>query len=228
MSRSNPTEKQPNPASRFYEWSGKNGNLTHYDKDKKEEVKTEIPFTFLLLDELATIKGWHDPSDSGIYSNEVRDTRGDVLVVKSFKGGTIAEGLYSQIKDRIKAQGGHFVANLYIAYRDQEKLVLGALQFKGAALHAWSDFRREHPEEVYKKAVSIIATKEGKKGSVTFQTPIFDLKDVSEKTNTEAKEIDSELQKYLGSYFKRTKVEQVQEPVGATASSSAEDDEIPF
>lgn len=228
MSRSNPTEKIPNPAKRFHEWSGKNGNLSHYDKEKQENVITQIPFTFILLDEMATIKGWHDASDSGIYSNEVKDTRSDVMVVKSFKGGTIAEGFYRQISDKVKAQGGHFVANLYIAYRDQEKLELGALQFKGAALREWMEFRKNNQEEIWKKAISITKTTEGKKGSIVFQNPFFELKDITPKTNEEAAEIDRELQKYLSVYFKRTKVEQVHAEPETVATGAGTEDDIPF
>ena len=114
MSRSNPQEHLSNPAVRWFEWNGEKGVIRFYDKDAKTNVDVPLPFTFLLLDQLATVRGWHDASASGIYANEVRDTTKDTLVVKSFKGGTIAEGLYKDIKadvnePRVTAKtSGHF------------------------------------------------------------------------------------------------------------------------
>ena len=84
MSRSNPSVNAPNPAARWYEWNGETGTVRYYDKEAKKNIDVPLPFTFLLLDELACVKGWHDPSQSGIYSNEVRDTTKDKLLVKAF------------------------------------------------------------------------------------------------------------------------------------------------
>jgi hypothetical protein len=132
MSRSNPTDGIRNPATRWFEFaSGVDGGFVrYYDKDAEKQVplgdaENGGTFTFILLDELATVKGWHDASESGIFANEIRDTRQDTLVVKSFKGGELASGLYASIKDRIVAVGGHYVASCYIAYKDGGGLRLG-------------------------------------------------------------------------------------------------------
>ena len=118
MSRSNPHENGlTNPAVRWYEWNGEHGTVRYYDKDAKQNVEVGSDFTFMLLDQLGSVRGWHDASESGIYSNEVKDTRQEVLVVKSFKGGVLAEGIYKDIKDRINTLGGQFVANCYIAFK---------------------------------------------------------------------------------------------------------------
>jgi hypothetical protein len=139
MSRSNPTDGIRNPSTRWFEFaSGADGGFVrYYDKDAEKNVelgdaKEGGKFLFILLDELATVKGWHDASESAIYANEVRDTRQDALVVKAFKGGELASGLYAGIKDRIVAVGGHFVASCYIAYKDGDALRLGNIRFKGA------------------------------------------------------------------------------------------------
>ena len=111
MSRSNPSENSnPNPAVRWFEWNGEKGLIRYYDKDAKQNVDVALPFTFLLLDQLGSVRGWHDASESGIYSNEVKDTRQDVLIVKAYKGGVLAEGIYKDIKDRVNNQGGQLVA----------------------------------------------------------------------------------------------------------------------
>lgn len=225
MSRSNPTaDSIPNPAQRWHEWGGEKGNIRYYDKEAKENIDVALPFIFILLDQLYTVKGWHEPSESGIVSNEVRDTRNEPMEVRAFKGGTIAEGLYKQIKDKAKSAGGHFVTNLYIAYREGSELKLGSLQFKGAALNAWVDFSKENKAEIYSKAIVIDGKKEGKKGRVVFQTPAFKLKDISEETNEEATELDRTLQTYLTGYIKRTKVEHSDPRVDAALEGVARGD----
>lgn len=212
MSRSNPTDNMPHPCTRWIEWDGSNGEFRYYDKEKKENVSLGNSLTFILLDQLATVKGWHDASESGIFSNEVRDITQDVLVVKAFKGGTLAEGTYKTIRDRIIAHGGHFTANLYVAIKSEDGLAIASIQFKGAALSAWMEFGKKNRGELYKKAIRCKGFDEGKKGKIVFRTPIFSLADVSPETDAKAIECDKTLQEFLTSYFTRTRVEQVARP----------------
>src|SRR6185295_2040393 len=191
MSRSNPTDGTRNPATRWFEWAGgdQGGFIRWYDKDAKADVKIDGAFTFLLLDELSTVKGWHEPSESGIYANEVRDLRSDALVVKSFKGGELASGLYTTIKDRIVAKGGHYHGSIYVAYKDGDTLKIGNLGLKGAALGAWMDFKKaasskkdaagKNVKAYFVDAVTISGYEQAKKGGTTYRIPKFALKTVS-------------------------------------------------
>lgn len=222
MSRSQPTDNAPNPSTRWFEWNGEQGHVRYYDKDAKQTVDCGEKFGFVLLDELGSVRGWHEASQSGIYSNEVRDTRQDVLIVKSFKGGTLAEGLYKDIKDRVNTQGGQFVANCYIAFKSGEGLAIGSVRFKGAALGAWMEFRKAHRADLYKKAVEIDGFTEGKKGRVVFRVPVFKLKDLSDASNEQAVKLDIALQEFLTSYLARTKRDQAEV---ASAHAPVEDDE---
>ncbi len=203
MSRSNPTINNPNPSTRWHEWDGSQGGIKYYDKELKQDVSVPIPFTFILLDQLATIKGWHDASQSGIFANEVRDTTCEPFIVKAFKGGTLAEGIYRSIKDKVIVSGGVFTANLYIAYKDGGDLKIGSLQFKGAALNAWVEFTKVNRSDLYSKSIKIAGMVAGKKGSITFQTPEFQVNDISEDTNRQALGLDIELQNFLKGYFSR-------------------------
>lgn len=209
MSRSNPHVNAPNPSQRWFEWNGEHGTVRYYDKDAEKNIDVPLPVVFLLLDELASVRGWHDASDSGIYSNEVKDTRTDVLVVKSFKGGTLAEGLYKDIKDRVNAAGGNFTANCYIAFKNDGELQIGSLRFKGAALGSWMEFRKAHRSALYNKAIAITGYTEGKKGKVTFRMPTFETRDVSDDTNAIAVDLDRELQAWMSEYFSRRTGDQV-------------------
>lgn len=252
MSRSNPVDIIPNPATRWFEWDGGQGGLKFYNKEIQATQRVGLPFDFILLDRLATIKGWHDASESGIYSNEVRDTRSDPMLVKAFKmKEPIAEGFYSSIKDRVKAEGGRFTLNCYIAYTDDSGgLSLGSLRFHGAALSAWMEFEndKENRPLIYKNGIQIVEAKKGKKGGITFQVPVFKLLELPLDVNDKAAEIDRDiLQPYLNNYFKRPKHKQVEEDddrtdysaeynqdprphrsVGMDEPSSDEEEEIPF
>lgn len=214
MSRSNPNDNgAPNPAVRWFEWNGETGSVRYYDKDAKQNVDVGSDFRFMLLDQLGSVRGWHEASESGIYSNEVKDTRKDVLVVKAFKAGTLAEGLYKDIKDRVTTVGGQFVANCYVAFKhDGDDLAIGSLRFKGAALGAWMEFCKVNRSALYKKAVAISGFTEGKKGRVIFRVPVLKAVDVSAESNDQAVALDAELQEWLTGYLTRNTREQVERP----------------
>lgn len=233
MSRSNPTDATRNPSARWFEFaSGADGGFVrYYDKDTEKNIglgdaETGGKFTFILLDELATVKGWHDPSESGIFANEVRDTRQDTLVVRSFKGGELASGLYAGIKDRIVAVGGHFVASCYIAFKDDAGLRIGNIRFKGAALGEWMEFKKQCPSKkdaagknvkaFYVDAVKIEGFEQMKKGGTTFRVPKFALASISEETSKQAIALDTELQAFLSDYLRRPRAE------ASTATAKAE------
>lgn len=237
MSRSNPHVNAPSPAIRWFEWNGESGRVRYYDKDAKKTIDEGMPFSFLLLDELASVRGWHDASQSGIYSNEVRDTRTDIFVVKAFKGGTLAEGFYKDIKDRLHTLGGQFVANCYIAFKHNGGLAIGSLRFKGAALGSWMEFRKAHRSALYESAVNITGYTEGKKGRIVFRVPTFELRAVGRETEDLARELDRQFQAWLKSYFGRRTSDQteasddVAEDVPAPEYDHAApltDDDIPF
>lgn len=234
MSRSNPNVNAPNPAVRWFEWNGEHGNVRYYDKPEQKNVDVPLPFTFLLLDELASVRGWHEASESGIYSNEVRDTTKDVLVVKTFKGGTLAEGYYKVIKDRVNTQGGKFNANCYIAAKVDGVLSICSLRFKGAALASWMEFRKAHRSALYEQAVRITGKTEGKKGRVVFNVPTFDLADVTPETNKQATALDIILQAWMDGYLKRKTRDQADAPSDAAGDYSdrphddAEGSQIPI
>ena len=244
MSRSNPHENgTPNPAVRWFEWNGEHGVVRYYDREAKKNVEVGSDFTFILLDQLGSVRGWHDASQSGIYSNEVKDTRQDVLVVKAFKGGVLAEGIYQQIKDRVNNMGGQFVTNCYIAFKNGgTALAIGSMRFKGAALGAWMEFCKNHRADLYTKAIRIHGFTEGKKGRIVYRMPVLQVVELSPDTNSIATERDKELQEFLVGYLTRNKREQAEhvgqhlrdEDVGDDYDEPPEpippltDDDIPF
>ncbi len=49
-------DRPTNPAQHFIQV--KNGALSYYDKEAGEDVKVSTPLRFVVLDTLATVKGW--------------------------------------------------------------------------------------------------------------------------------------------------------------------------
>ena len=241
MSRSNPTDNSPNPSERWMEWKGKDGHLEFYDKAKKEAVNVPLPFTFILLDRTATVRGYNNRLKSGIYSNEVRDTRSDRFVVKLFAGGIMAEGVWADIKDKVTARsaGGVFAINNYIAFKHGNEIKLGAIQMSGCSLSPWFDFEKEHRapvedpsnpgktiQELFARAVVMTRGTPNTSGDVPFVPPAFALTDIKPDTNAKAIELDRRLQQYLEGYFKRTKIQQVETP-GETPAAHRHPSAVP-
>ena len=134
------SSKTTNPAKRFIEWQGGEGFFYYYDKEKQEKVKLPKKFQIIALDELATIKGFDERANSGIYSNEVRDTTKDTLTVKNFKGDQIAEGIYQSIKGDIISAGGKYCKSIYGVMVDKKGVGdLVQISIKGSALGPFID-----------------------------------------------------------------------------------------
>jgi hypothetical protein len=93
------TSSYEKPATMYLEWSSNDKCFKYWNNDDKENVLVQLPFTFLVLKEMHTVKGWHDKSQSGIYANEVKNISSEVIEVKSFKGGLLAKGIYKEIKE---------------------------------------------------------------------------------------------------------------------------------
>ncbi len=209
MSRSNPNAELSNPSTKWFEWDGENGVVRYYDKnvtDNQGKVNLTLPFTFLVLDQLSVIKGWHEQSKSGIISNEVRSIKDDVLTVRAFKGPELAKGLYSEIKDTVGNKGGQFHASIYIAYKEGGEFKIANLSLKGAGVNAWIEFVKANRSAINDKAVTITGFTEDKKGKIVFRIPTFEVKDITSSTQEVAVELDKELQAYLNVYLISKKI----------------------
>ena len=89
------------PATKFLSWKSNDKAFSYYDKDTQENVAVNLPFRFLFLDQLQSVKGWSDALSGQIISNEVKTVSDQELNVvcyhKNNKGEqtktTIAKGL---------------------------------------------------------------------------------------------------------------------------------------
>lgn len=208
-----------NPAKYFLEWKSDEKCFSYYDKEKSENKLVKLPFKFLVLKQMNAVKGWHDKSGSGIFSNEVSKISEEPITVKSFKGGKIAEGYYKDIKQTIKDAGGHYVRSIYIMTEKGEML---NLQLKGAAVKGWGDFTEKAFKRLEDEWVSVVDALEDKKGSIKFSIPVFQFS--GSLTKDQGAKADEQYET-LVDYLKHGKAA-VAEP---TLAEVAEDDsDLPF
>lgn len=198
MSRSNPTENAVSPCSKYIEWSGSEGKFKYYNKEKKENVFIELPFYFLPLDQLSTVKGYDEKAGLGFYSNEIRNTKTDVLTVRN-KNGVVMSGLYEQCKEKLASRGLDYVQSVYVAIKEGKNYVLANLQLKGSALGPYIEFCKTN--KVNKIGVAVKKSLPMKKGATKYFEPVYEPMNVSEEANTIAIELDRTLQEYLTPYL---------------------------
>ena len=110
----NKSEGSNNPATKFLEWKSNDKCFAYYDKQLKEQVQVQLPLKVQFLEHFHTVKGWNDSSESGIYANEVKFISKEPLKVKAFKGGDIAEGIYSEIRGKLRDAGGKYYRSVYV------------------------------------------------------------------------------------------------------------------
>jgi hypothetical protein len=186
-------------ANKFIKWKSNDKCFAYYDKEANENKIITLPFTFLVLDELHTIKGWNDASSSQIYSNEVKFISKEPLTVKPFKGNEIAKGLYKDIKEKIVTAGGHYTKSIYIMLEDG---TIGNIQLKGSAVQKWGDFTQKTRERLPEEWIQVKTALEGKKGTVKFWTPEFTfLRSLNEDEANQADEAFNTLETYLKTYL---------------------------
>jgi len=202
-------QPQSNPATKFIDWKSNDKCFEFYNKETQTKVQINLPFKFLVLDELHTIKGWNDATSSGIFSNEVKFISKQVITVKPFKGNEIAKGLYKDIKEKIVAAGGHYVKSIYIMLEDG---TLANLQLKGSAVQEWGLFTQKTRSRLADEWVIVKSTKDGKKGAVKFSMPEFSFeKSLSEAEAEMADDCFNILEAYLKTYL--TKADPVVEDI---------------
>ena len=221
-------QPQSNPATKFIEWKSNDKCFSYYDKEKQENVKIHLPFKFLVLDELHTVKGWNDATSSSIYSNEVKFISKEEMTVKPFKGNEIAKGLYKDIKEKIVAAGGHYTRSIYVMLEDGS---LANIQLKGSATQQWGDFTQKTRSRLADEWIIVKETKDGKKGAVKFSMPNFTFeKSLNESEASKADECFDTLEAYLKTYLVKKDINDIEVVLNANDFNESQeaDDDLDF
>ena len=107
MSRESEFESLENPALHYVAWASNEKSFRSYDKIKKEKFVKALPVSLIILTEGAAVKGWDDNAGEAIYSNIVMHSGKQELRVRCGKS-LIAQGLYDEIKDKVKSLVSRF------------------------------------------------------------------------------------------------------------------------
>lgn len=191
------SQERPTNPSKFF-MKVKSGNISYYDKASKENITVPTPFEFIVLDQVATIKGWSDADESGYWSNEVRSVGKDTLTVRTSKG--IREsGIWRDIKGSSNIAGAKYNASIYVAHKSRDGLEISNLALTGAALNAWIEFTQKNRVNNVKVILSSWA--DAKKGAVSYKVPVFEAVAMTDDEKKEAVALDKQLQVYLNEYF---------------------------
>lgn len=164
----------PSPVVRYYEWKSDEKKFGFYDKESGEN-KLVMPLKVAFLTTRACVRGWHDETESGIYSNEVRNTAQETLNVYSSKpnkagNNLLATGIYKEIKGNLA--GGHYEKVVY-AYEFGVGVV--KINLKGSGLMAYSTFEKEVGKKTFDFMIEVKSATSAKKGKVNYSTPDFTL-----------------------------------------------------
>jgi hypothetical protein len=212
------------PCDIYLEWKSDHKSFMYYDKD----TKTNKPVTelkFIVIKEFNTVAGYDEKNNCGIYANEVARIAEEVLTVKSYKGGKLASGLWTDIKDQVADAGGKYAKSLYVM---TEKGVLLNINLSGIAVSSWIDFASKAGQRLADEWVKFSGTTEGKKGRVTYHMPnfIFD-GSLSAAHASKADECFAELKRLLTTGGKPSEREAEVNAESPALASPGEDD-LPF
>lgn len=177
----NKTEgKSLNPAQKFLEWKSNDKCFSYYDKEKKENIKIELPIKIQFLEEFHTIKGFSDEFQNGIYSNEIKFTSKDELTVRIHgQNQIVAEGLYNDIRLKIIDAGGKYHKSIYCLLNGE----LVNISLKGSGVSTFSLFANGDKKKKIEgnsgkfesHFIEINEAEDLKKGATKYSVPVFSI-----------------------------------------------------
>lgn len=184
-----------NPATKFLNWKSNDKAFSYYDKEKSENIALKLPLKFQFLEDFHTVKGWHDKSESGIYSNEVKYISKEELTVNAFKGGEIATGIYTDIRSKVRDNGGVYNRSVYVVLEDG---TIANIALKGSGVSAYSDFMKEHSNKIEGHWMVVASAKDLKKGATKYSTPVFE---IGERFTSNEMKLADECYKVISTYY---------------------------
>lgn len=222
------TQPQLNPATKFINWKSNDKCFSYFDKNLAEtlanegktkeeikelsQVKIPLPFKFLVLDELASVKGWSDSLNGQIISNEVKYISKEPLTIKCYhrnaKGESvsteIAKGIYKDVKEKVNSAGAKYHKSLYVMLEDG---TLANIKMKGAVVQQWGVFTQRTKNRLTEEWVIVEKHVDGKKGAVKFTTPDFKFeRSISNSESEKADEVFDVLEAYLKTYLAKSEI----------------------
>lgn len=198
-----------NPAVKTLKWKNEKVNKRtkeveqetgwyYWDKNANDgegkNIKVDLPIKFWWLESAFSVTGYNEKKEKGVYSNEVLNLKEQVMTVKC-GDEIIAEGLWRDIKDEVKANGGNFCTAVYALVETNEGFEIWRFLMTGAS-SSWIGFNNNVKNRT--SAIVCHTTNFLEKGSVQYEEPVF--KYVS-STDEELQRADEAYIKYVEPYF---------------------------
>lgn len=211
------SDKPRHPSSSWANW--KNGKFIAWNRDTQAEEEITLPKEFIVVAESYSIK-WYLADKGGVWSNEIYSFANDPFTVRSNTGEILYEGLWKDIKDKVKALGLKITTNVH--YIDpKETDILRTFCIKWAASQEWmNSFSNENRNAEANNTVTLKEVKDGKTWSVKYTYPSF-------ATVTPLTSEQRNLQQEWGAKLLTYKNE-VSEEVEEAPVNKYDDDNLPF
>lgn len=173
----------------------------YWDKNLNDgdgaEVMVDMPITFVWLETATSFSGYNKDMQQGVYSNEVLNTKEQPLIVKCGKE-TIAEGLYNDIKDSVKGQGGKYCQAVYALVEFEGEYEVWRFLMVGSSRDSWMNFSNKMKNKTHAITCYDISEKETPKGDI-YELPVFKYLPLPEEMGKEADKVAVE---QIDPYFK--------------------------
>jgi hypothetical protein len=218
------------PVTKYLQWDSAEKTFKYYNKEASKNEYIKIPVQFVVLKEMATISGFHEPTQSGIYSNEVAtaNLKTQELTVKTSKGLNIAKGIYGDIKPILATSGAKFAMSVYALMNGE----LVCLKLSGSSFSAWYDFVAENRKAFLSNVVSVLSVEDKKKGATKYSQPVFSLgANIPAGDNDKAEVAYAELVSYMKGRDSKPEVAELvhaEEVVSPKFGDAPEISDLPF
>lgn len=170
--------KAERPYTKTIKWRSSESRFEYYDGENNQTIEIE---SFIPLEEMASVSGYHDGQKQGIWSNEVLDLRNDLEVRAG--NSVVVTGPWKNIKTEVAGMGGKFT-NVVIALMPDGEIV--RFLFAGSGCSGWIG-KKFNPMQK-QCGVSFDGSHEEKTGRVTYNVPDFSPKRLNDEETIKAME----------------------------------------
>lgn len=194
-----------------YRLEFKNGQFQYWDKEKEERVSVELPLKFTVIyDKSFCIAGWSASDDNGFYSNVAMNW--DTELVVRTKNGEQFRGVWADIKDSLKADGGKYAKNVFAVAEINGKNEFVELVITGATGTA---YKSTEDIDTKRYQISVNETEQRKRGGQKFSVPVFvqgdeiegDALNAAVEASGQLKAWNDEMKKYVSNLKEQEPVE---------------------
>lgn len=206
MSRSN-NQQIDNPITKKFTWNSEEGKLLLFDKDledgKGATLEVNLPFSFVVLDEVHAIRGWNDDLKASIYSNICkRDEKGFYIVdlYKVEHPDFPIKGFWEDIRKQVAGWGGQWCKRIFAIVNnpDSKEPEIVEIELKGLVVAEYMNKIKKPFEGIIE--ISTVQEKAGKNKKKAYKIPLFTQKEATPQLDEAAKNIDETiLQPYIQS-----------------------------